>query len=179
VNKTNLALAVVVVAAGAFYFIHDVKGKPQREEAQTQSKRVFPELKKDKLASFEVQQLKESGKAKPFHRLIVKKHGLWIEEDPKPSHALNGVMLAGSLKSLVELQRSDDLGASATPAPVLNSADYGLDKPTYTIKVKSSDGKEYAVNLGNRTPDKTGFYVQSRSSETTAPFPISPPKSSS
>jgi hypothetical protein len=42
-------------------------------------------------------------------------------------------------------------------------AQYGLDKPV-TITVKMDDGTVYAIELGNETPTKSGFYAKEKGS---------------
>jgi len=43
--------------------------------------------------------------------------------------------------------------------------DYGLDKPTSSVKVTFTDKSTTTIQVGNETPDKTGYYVSTDAAE--------------
>ena len=156
-NKGHAALAVICASLAGFYYFHDVKGKPQRQEAETKAKRLFPNLKKDELTGLTIERLKEVGKDKPLKMLMAKQHGQWVLDGKEP-HLLSTMLLGQTTKSLAELQNSDEMG-SPTPT-ALKPEEFGLDKPTYKLEMKSKDGQAYVLTLGDKTPDGKGYYAQ-------------------
>lgn len=40
-----------------------------------------------------------------------------------------------------------------------DGADYGFDKPVYTIVITTNEGEEFTVTVGNQAPDQSGYYV--------------------
>jgi len=155
-SRSNVAMAVAVVGLGAFYYLHDVKGAPEREKAETQSKRFFPTLEKPKVVGLKVEQLKKPTViSTPFSRDINRQNGIWVLDGKDPI-VLRTTSMGSAIKTLVELQRAEDL-STLTPAP--DRAEFGLDKPSYRLTLKDQKGQNYTLLVGDKTPDDQGYYV--------------------
>ncbi len=159
-NRNQAIMGVLVVGLGGFYYWHDVEGKPKREAAETKAKRLFPEMKREELSSVTVERLKATGADKTFKRQIARKHGLWILESEPLPEVLNTLSMSNAMKSLIEIQRGDSLNETESPNAKLNPAEFGLDKPSYKIDMKTADGKAHTLLIGDKTPEGHGFYVQ-------------------
>jgi hypothetical protein len=159
-NRSQAIMGVLVVGLGGFYYWHDVEGKPKREAAETKAKRLFPELKREDLSSLTVERLKPVGTDKPFKRQIGHKHGLWILESEPTPEVLNNLSMSNAVKGLTEIQRGDALTETESPNAKLNPAEFGLDKPSYKIEMKTKDGKAHTLLIGDKTPEGRGLYVQ-------------------
>lgn len=155
-SKTQLAMLLLLVGAAIFYYVHDIKGKPEREKAETAAKRLFPELKKDGLTELTLEKLKDP-KSK---EVLTYSDGKWMSQGP-PAQLLGVQEVGTPIKSLVEVQRKKEL--TSTPGPDILK-EYGLDQPAYKVTFKAKDGKSETLLLGSKTPDDAGYYA--RTSET-------------
>lgn len=155
-SRANVVMAVAVVGLGAFYYFHDVKGKPEREKAEVETKRFFPGLEKPKVVGLKVEQLKApTALSTPFQRDIQRQNGVWVLQGDPPQ-VLRTSSLGNAIKSLAELQWTENF-KTMTPAP--DRAEFGLDKPSYRLTLTDKQGKSYAVLLGDKTPDAQGYYA--------------------
>lgn len=154
-NKGNLVMLLLLCGMGAFYYVHDIKGKPEREKAETQSKRFFPDLEKPEVSSLKVERLKPGTGATPFAREMKMENGVWVL-DAEHDIVLRTNSIGSAVKSLVELQRAEEISDSPTP---VNRAEFGMDKPTYRLTVTDKANKAYSLLLGDKTPDDNGYYA--------------------
>jgi len=151
--RNQIIMLLLLVGAAIFYYVHDVKGKPEREKAETSAKRLFPELKKDGLTELTLEKLKDP-KSK---EVLTYSDGKWLSQGPPPQ--LLGTQEVGNpIKSLVEVQRKKEL--TTTPGPDILK-EYGLDQPSYKVSLKAKEGKTETLILGNKTPDDAGYYARS------------------
>lgn len=151
-SKTQIAMLLLLVGAALFYYVHDIKGKPEREKAETAAKRLFPELKKDGMAELTVEKLKDP-KTK---EVLAYSDGKWLSQGP-PAQLLGTQEVGNSIKALIEVQRKKEL--TTTPGPDILK-EYGLDQPAYKVTLKAKDGKTETLLLGNKTPDDAGYYAR-------------------
>ncbi|MBN9415677.1 MAG: DUF4340 domain-containing protein [Candidatus Eremiobacteraeota bacterium] len=148
-NRGNLVALLLVVGLGAFFYLHDVKGKPIAAQQEKQQKRYFPDLAKKDIASLKIEKFGTPA----FTHEMSKENGVWILQGAEPV-VLRTSSTGQAVKALVELQKAEDAGdVSSKPE------DFGLDKPSYKITLKDRKGVDHALLLGAKTPDDSGYYV--------------------
>jgi hypothetical protein len=148
-NRGNLVALLLVVGLGAFFYWHDVKGKPAEVEREKQEKRYFPDIEKKDVTSLKIEKLG----APPFVHEMSKENGVWVLQGKEPV-VLRTASTGQAVKALVELQKAEDAG-DATSKP----EDFGLDKPGYKLTLKDRKGQDHSILLGAKTPDDSGYYV--------------------
>ena len=154
-SRSNLFLAMLVMGLACFYYLHDVKGKPEREKAETQSKRFFPELEKPAVTGVAIEGLKAIAGQAAYKRDIKLQNGVWVLQ-ANPPQVLRTASLGSAIKTLVELQKAETL---TEKGQTLNRAEFGLDKPSYRLTLEDKGQKKYQLLVGDKTPDEQGYYV--------------------
>jgi hypothetical protein len=79
--------------------------------------------------------------------------GTWVIMDLTPVEA-NQDTITAQLANLAVIPVFHDYGESLDPA------EFGLDKPSYLLTVKTADGKSFALEIGAKNPTATGYYVR-------------------
>lgn len=154
-NRGNWIMLILLVGLATFYYVHDIKGKPEKEKAEKQAKRFFPDIEKSDVAGVKVERLKPAPGATPFVHDMVKDNGVWVLQGSEPKVLRTG-SLGSTVKSLVELERADDMNSEGSkPIP----ADFGLDKPSFKVTIRDKKGQERSLLLGDKTPDEQGYYA--------------------
>jgi hypothetical protein len=87
---------------------------------------------------------------------LEKKDGTWTAND-KPDGV--GGLRQFEVTSLLSRLSSLDCTEYVGPYDNRQLANYGLDKPEYTIKATTEDGKEYSIRIGKKVPDKQDSYA--------------------
>jgi hypothetical protein len=154
-SRSNLFLALLVMGLACFYYLHDVKGKPEREKAETQSKRFFPDLEKPSVTGVTVECIKDGVGLTLFKHEMKLQNGVWVLQS-NPPQVLRTASLGSTIKTLVELQKADTLSEKGE---TLNRAEFGLDKPSYRVTVQDKGQKSHQLLIGDKTPDEQGYYV--------------------
>lgn len=154
-SKGNYAMLVLVAGLGTFYYVHDIKGKEEREKAETQQKRLFPAIEKPDVTEVKIERLKAGAGAQPWVHDIALEHGIWVLQGNQ-KEVLRTSSIGQAVKSLVELQRADVISDSPTPA---NRGEFGMDKPTFRITLIDKKNQNYSLLFGDKTPDDNGYYV--------------------
>lgn len=148
-NRSNLVALLLVAGLGAFFYLHDIKGKKTEHDNEIKEKRYFPDLEKKDVTSLKIEKLG----APPFVHEMSKENGIWVLQGKEPV-VLRTASTGQAVKALVELQKAEDAGdASSKPE------DFGLDKPSYKVTLKDRKGQEHSLLLGAKTPDDSGYYV--------------------
>ncbi len=145
----NALILVVVLGllAGAYFYLSNKKSKEAEPETAGDTIKLW-ELDKEKISQVTVENTE--GKV-----VIENKDKKWVLTAPSnfkyDQSAVDGVVsnaAAVTADKLVE-ENASELGQ------------YGLDKPV-TVAVKLQDGSEKALNIGNVTPTKSGYYVKTK-----------------
>ena len=144
--QTTAILALVLVLAGGFYYVYEVRLGPGREEAAARKGRVFSADSKD-VAEIE---LKRAGET-----VRLKREGEgWELLEPvraRGSRPTADEILANVLTAKIDRQ--------IDPNPK-SPADFGLDKPAAETTLTLKDGKKLGLALGAKNP--TGVWVYAR-----------------
>ena len=148
-NRSNLVALLLLVGLGAFFYLHDVKGKPAEAKKEVQEKRYFPDIEKKDVTSLKIEKLG----AAPFVHEMSKENGVWVLQGTEPV-VLRTASTGQAVKALVELQKAEDAGDANSTL-----ADFGLDKPSYKLTLKDRKNQQHTLLLGAKTPDDSGYYV--------------------
>jgi hypothetical protein len=147
--QTTLALAIILIAVGAFYYVFEIRLGPEREKAEGRKGRVF---------SAEPADVTEVVVARPSDTLRLKREGTgWQLLEPVKARADQSA--ADGLVTTVTQAKSD---REIDPAPK-SPADFGLDKPAATVTLVLKDGKQVGLALGGKNP--TGVWVYARETD--------------
>ena len=152
--QTSLALAVVLIALGAFYYVYEVRWAPDREKAETRKGRVF---------AVEAQDVTQLTLKRPDGTVEVKRDGdAWQMVSPLRARGDRGPI--DEVLTNVLTSKIDREIAAAPPS----LAEYGLDKPAAEITLALKDGKQLGLALGAKSP--TGVWVYARERDKPAVF---------
>lgn len=152
--RATLVMLAVLVGLGAFWFLHDVKGGKEREEAKNREERLYPGLEAAQVTSLRLADSKAGDKP----RLVLEKlDGRWVlrgEQDVLASQA----EVTGLVDQVATLKRNSVIQEDPAPKAL---AQYGLDQPRYRLEVGTSSKPGVpTLLLGDRTPDESAFYAR-------------------
>jgi len=137
-EKRLIALALVVLGLGAFIWFWE-RHQPTTEEARKQAGLVLPGLEKA-----DVTRITIAHGEKRFE--LVKKDGEWHLEKPITDRADDQAvdLLLSALKGLKAERR--------LPVGDVSLADWGLEKPAYTVTLADTGGKTWTLKVGSEEP---------------------------
>lgn len=144
--QTTAALAVVLIALGAFYYVYEIRMGPEREKVAGQKDRVW----KAEPADVTEVRLK---RADEVVRLRREADG-WQMLEPVKARADRGAV-DDALTTIMTAKADREIAAA--PASL---AEFGLDKPVAEITATLKDGKQLGLLLGGKSP--TGVWVYAR-----------------
>jgi hypothetical protein len=146
--QTTAALAVILVALAAFYYVYEVRMAPERESADTRKGRVLT------VEPADVMQLTIERRD---DTVDVKREGDgWQMLAPVKARADRGAV--DEVVTTLTTAKSDrQIDPSPTPSAL---ADFGLDKPAARITLTLKDGKRAGVVLGGKNPTGTWVYAR-------------------
>jgi hypothetical protein len=145
--KGTLLLLLVCLALGGYLYFYEIKGGEKREKAKQAENQIW------KLDDKNIQEIDLASSSQ--HITAVRKNDKeWVLTAPQQWDAdadeLN--RLAGSASTLL---REESLG--------LENADlskFGLSPAQSSLKLKTKDGKEYAIDFGNNNPGGKSTYAR-------------------
>ena len=152
--QTTAALAIVLIALGAFYYVYEIRQGPAREERAGRKGRIF---------TAEPADVTEVQLKRPTDTVALKREGNgWQMQTPVNTGADRGVV--DETVSTVVTAKMDREVASA-PASL---TDFGLDKPAAEVDLTLKDGKQLTLLLGGKNP--TGVWVYAKEKEKPSVF---------
>lgn len=141
--KGTLVLFVICLLLGGYVYFYEIKGGEQRKKAKEEENQVW------KFESSEVQQIDLIAPGR--HITAVRKGENWFLTTPKTYDAdpdeLN--RLAGSAANI---RRENVVEPEASEL-----SRFGLDPAQSSLRVKTKNGKDYAIDFGH--PNPTGSYA--------------------
>ena len=154
--QTTVALAAVLVALGAFYYVYEIRMAPEREKVAGRKDRVWTVEPADVA---EVR-LKRSD---DVVRLKREADG-WRILEPVAARADRGAV-DDALTTIVTAKADREIAAA--PASL---TEFGLDKPAAEVTATLKDGKQLGLLLGSKSP--TGVWVYARDRDKPAVFVV-------
>ncbi len=175
--RGTIIMLILCLGLGCFWYIHDYKGEPERQEAKTQEERVLPGLQ-----AKHVSKLHWSGEAghPEQERNLVYDKGVWllvldnglqfVADQARAGETVTKVSEMARLSVILDKPESKDL------------AQFGLDKPQYQLEVSTDkslsaaeteetaakasvpEADKYSLNIGKATPGGDSYYAQVSSS---------------
>ncbi|HMH50977.1 MAG TPA: DUF4340 domain-containing protein [Candidatus Acidoferrum sp.] len=146
--QTSVVLAVLLAAAGVFYYVYDVRMAPEREKAEGRKGRVF---------NAETQDVTQLTLKRPGDTIELKREGDgWQMSSPLRARADRGPVeevITNALTSKIDREI-----AAAPTSP----AEFGLDKPAAELTLTLKDGKSLGLLLGAKSPTGVWVYAQER-----------------
>jgi hypothetical protein len=143
------AIILVVVAAllvGAYFFISS------RKTTDNNTDNTSNIVKLSDYTSDEIESVTLENAEGTF--VIVKKDDKWTLSTPTDivadSSVLSSIVINSSSISVDKLIEGDAKDLSL----------YGLDKPNVVVTVKPKEGDEIVIDIGNKTPTNSGYYVK-------------------
>ena len=155
--QTTAILAVVLLALGAFYYVYEIRGGPERAKVEAQKGRLWTV---DAADVTEVE-LRRGGEV------------VTLKREP------DGWRLVGPVTARGDRGKVDETLTTLTTARVdreIESAPtrldpYGLDKPAAAVTLRLKDGRRLELQLGAKSP--TGVWVYAREAGKAAVFVVS------
>ena len=146
--QTSVVLAVLLVAAGVFYYVYDVRMAPEREKAETRKGRVF---------TAESQDVTQLVLKRPNESVELKREGeAWQMVAPVRARADRGPVeevITNALTAKIDRE------IVAAPASL---GEFGLDKPGAELTLTLKDGKQLGLVMGAKSPTGVWVYAKER-----------------
>ncbi|MBW4580593.1 MAG: DUF4340 domain-containing protein [Tildeniella nuda ZEHNDER 1965/U140] len=165
-QKTPLILLAIALLLGAFVYLYEVQGKPQREDAKAQTEKLFA-FKEDEVRSLTLTTPTQTlAFAKtPAARVTASKTDqataqtpadalVWAMTAPDKT-AANDASVAYLLNLLTTGKRQQTL-----TVPANKQAEFGLDKPIAIADVKLANQQTHRLVLGKPNFDRSALYAQ-------------------
>jgi hypothetical protein len=154
--QTTAALAVVLVALAAFYYVYEIRMGPERERAEARKGRVF---------SVEPADVQAVTITRAGDTVALEREGEgWRLRAPVAARGDRG-KVEDVLTTV--LTAKIDREIAAQPASL---AEFGLDRPAAEIAVTLKDGRRLGLALGTKNP--TGSWVYARETDRPAVFAL-------
>ena len=154
--QTTAALAVILIALGAFYYVYEVRMGPEREKTEGRKGRVFAVEPAD-VAEVELKRTDST--------VTLKREGdAWQILAPVKARGDRGP-IDETVTSIVTARMDREI--EADPKAL---GDFGLDRPAAEATLKLKDGKQIGLILGAKSP--TGVWVYARESGKPAVFVV-------
>src|SRR2546426_1092607 len=155
--QTTAILAVVLLALGAFYYVYEIRGGPERAKVEAQKGRLWTV---DAADVTEVE-LRRGGEV------------VTLKREP------DGWRLVGPVTARGDRGKVDETLTTLTTARVdreIESAPtqleaYGLDKPAAVVTLRLKNGRQLGLQLGVKNP--TAVWVYAREADKPAVFVVS------
>src|SRR5881628_2381438 len=155
--QTTAILAVVLLALGAFYYVYEIRGGPERAKVEAQKGRLWTV---DAADVTEVE-LRRGGEV------------VTLKREP------DGWRLVGPVTARGDRGKVDETLTTLTTARVdreIESAPtrldaYGLDKPAAVVTLRLKNGRQLGLQLGVKNP--RGVWVYAREADKPAVFVVS------
>jgi hypothetical protein len=147
--KGTLILLLVCLALGGYVYFYEIKGSNQREQAKEAENQVW---------KFDGQSIQQIELISATQRItaIRQNEKEWALTSTGNSRTLDADAdelnrLAGSASNI---RRESVVEPNAA-----NLAPFGLDPAKSSLKIKTKDGKEYAINFGTSNPTGNSAYA--------------------
>ena len=139
-------LAALLLAAGLYYYLVEVRGAEERSTREAEAKQLF-HFQADDATQLTLRRDDET-------LALTKRDGVWHLTAPVTERA-DGVTVSGILRNLATLTPERAL---ADPEDL---AEYGLDSPSLVVEVKSESGDLLAeLHGGDENPDGSRRFVR-------------------
>ncbi len=152
--QTTAALALVLIALGAFVYVYEVRMAPDREKAEARKGRVFSADTAD-VTAIEIKRTGDTVKLK-------READGWQMLEPVKARGDRGKI--EDVVTTVLMAKIDREVADKPQA----LGDFGLDKPAAEVAITLKDGKQLGLALGGKSP--TGAWVYGRERDKPAVF---------
>ena len=154
--QTTAALAVILIALGAFYYVYEIRLGPEREKTEGRKGRVFTVEPAD-VAEVELKRTDSTVKLK-------RADDGWQILEPVHARGDRGAV-DETVTSIVTARMDREI--EAEPKAL---GDFGLDRPAAEATLKLKDGKQIGLVLGAKSP--TGVWVYAREAGKPAVFVV-------
>jgi hypothetical protein len=154
--QTTAALAVILIALGAFYYVYEIRLGPEREKTEGRKGRVFTVEPAD-VAEVELKRADSTVKLKRVD-------DGWQILEPVNARGDRGAV-DETVTSIVTARMDREI--EAEPKAL---GDFGLDRPAAEATLKLKDGKQIGLVLGAKSP--TGVWVYAREAGKPAVFVV-------
>ena len=144
--QTTAALAVILLALGAFYYVYEIRLGPERERTEARKGRVFAA----EIGDVTAVEVKRGTEVLKFQR----DGDAWRMLAPVATRADRGAV-DEMITSTITAKADREIAAN--PA---SPAEYGLDAPAAEVTLTLKDGKHLGLQLGGKNP--TGVWVYGR-----------------
>ncbi len=154
-----IAMLIVVLLLGGFWYFHDIKGSEQKRETERIESRVFPDFKSEDIQSIT---WSDGAQTPETVRHFIRLETGWAVELPgKLVVRVDSGRFKGMCRSVAELSKIETICEAPKPEDLKV---YGLDKPLHrmTLEYKDAQGKVNKATLvmGNELLDSSGSYAR-------------------
>ena len=150
-RNTLIVVAVFAILLGYIYFF-EINKTPEQISAQLGTPTARPPVYALQLNPTDVASVQVSDLQAP-RQVVVKRNGdQWQVTSPTDKTG-DKLSVDSAVSALSSLQ------ASRVLTDVTDIAPYGLVTPTLEVRLVMSDTKQYAITVGNKTPNGSDYYV--------------------
>lgn len=158
-QRTPLILLLIALVLGGFVYFYEVKGAPQREAAQAESKKLFS-FKEEQVRSFTLTTPQQTLSFERATEVQAKSSGsAWTMTAPDKTPASEA-----SVAYLLNLLATESSQRTVT-AEAKQQAEYGFAQPAATIAVTLDNQQTHQLVLGKPAFDGNSLYAQTDPAE--------------
>ncbi len=151
-SKKNLILLLVLILAGAGYYLYDVKWAGEKLAEEDRKAKILKGIDSKRLMRISLQR-----KEAPFQLIRAEKSWRFV----KPVDArMDEDQQEFVIKAAADLKPNRRLGKMP------DISEFGLDKPHMTITFGLKDENEVIIQIGDRTPTREFRYASLKSNKT-------------
>jgi hypothetical protein len=145
--KGTLILLLVCLALGGYLYFYEIKGGEQREKAKQAENQIW---------KLDGQNIQEIDLTSPNQHITAVRKGdkEWVLTAPQQWDA-DSDELNRLVNSASNLRREEALDIENS-----DLSKFGLSSAQSSLKLKTKDGKEYAIDFGNNNPSGTFTYAR-------------------
>ncbi len=145
--KGTFILLIVCLAFGSYIYFYEIRGSAEREKAKQAENQVW------QLEDKNIQQIEFAASGQQRIAAVRKSEKEWTLMAPRQLDA-DSDELNRIASSATNIRRENVIEQNAA-----DLAKFGLDPPQSSLKLKTKDGKEYAIDFGNTNPTGSSAYA--------------------
>ena len=144
--KGTLIWALVLIVLVAFVYLYEIKGGQQRQVAEEEAKKLLP---------LRTEEVLELTLRRPSETVVCRRTGGdWVITEPIET-AGDRAAIDRILQTLAQAEKHRTVTDSAA-----DLSHFGLDPPQITVQIRSGEGLEGIVHLGQKNPIGSHIYAR-------------------
>tara|TARA_B100000315_G_scaffold59856_2_gene54295 strand:- start:5073 stop:6872 length:1800 start_codon:yes stop_codon:yes gene_type:complete len=152
--KKTFLFFLIFAFIGTYYYLIEIKKAEKTKEIEKEEKRVFSPVKKEEISEITFE--KENKKTLRLSKV----NNTWKIKEPVEAN-IDKDSFDVWIDYVAKIPKESIVANS-----VKNIAEFGLDKPSFTVHVKTDDGSDMTLVSGDEIPTGNMFYSKLKNKDT-------------